>query len=174
MKKKTKYRIGSIAFFLLLTVLVIGRSSIGNLLKGHVHFPEDYVGDVLIMKDGQRFTVFRRLRVDGNDDGRGTPAIFKVRFRFKNLGTGANKRLSVIPAPFLMGMDGFQEKNWTINEATNDFQGIYQWSSHEAAKEYPDSFIFKLMTKRAALGTVTYEIVPDTELSEYLAAIRVP
>ncbi len=73
-----------------------------------------------------------------------------------------------------MGMEGSQEKDWTINEATNDFQGIYQWSSHEAAVKYPDSFIFKLMAKRAAPGTVTYEIVPDTDLSEYLAAIRVP
>ena len=174
MKMKTRYVIGSIASVLLLTVLIMGRSSIGNLVKGQVHFPEEYIGEVLTMEDGQRFTVFRRLRVTGNDDGRGTPAIFKVRFRFKNLSTGANKRLSIIPAPFLAGMEGFQEKDWTINEATNDFQGIYQWSSHEAAEKYPNSFIFKLMTKRAAPGTVTYEIMPDTDLSEYLAAIRVP
>ena len=171
---KTRYVILSIVSVLLIAVLIMGRSSIGNLLKGNVHFPEEYVGEVLTMEDGQRFTVFRRLRVDGNDDGRGTPAIFKVRFRFKDLSTGANKRLSIIPAPFLMGMEGFQEKDWTINEATNDFQGIYQWSSQEAAEKYPDSFIFKLMTKRAAPGTVTYEIIPDTDLSEYLAAMRVP
>ena len=171
---KTRNVIFSILSVLLITILIMGRSSIGSLLKGQVHLPEEYVGEVLTMEDGQRFTVFRRLRVYGNDDGRGTPAIFKVRFRFKNLGTGANKRLSVIPAPFLAGMEGFQEKDWTINEATNDFQGIYQWSSHEAAEEYLDSFIFKLMTKRAAPGTVTYEILPDTDLSEYLAASRIP
>ena len=152
----------------------MGRSSLRSLLNGQVHLPEEYVGEALTMEDGQRFTVFRRLRVDGNEDGRGTPAIFKVRVRFKDLSTRANKRLSIIPAPFLAGMEGFQEKAWTINEATNDFQGIYQWSSHEAAVKYPDSFIFKLMANRAAPGTVTYEIVPDTDLSEYLAAIRVP
>jgi hypothetical protein len=56
-------------------------------------------------------------------------AVFKVKFKFKNLSTGVNKRLSIIPAPFLMGMKGFCEKNWTINESTNYFQGIYQWSS---------------------------------------------
>jgi hypothetical protein len=174
MKLRTRNVIILIVSVLLMTVLITGRSSIANLLKGQVHFPEEYIGEALTMEDGQRFTVFRRLKVDGNDDGRGTPAIFKVRFRFKNLSTGANKRLSIIPAPFLAGMEGFQEKDWTINEATNDFQGIYQWSSLEAAARYPDSFIFKLMTKRAAPGTVTYEIVPDTDLSEYLEASRVP
>jgi hypothetical protein len=171
MKTKTMNVILLIVSVLLITVLIMGRSSIGNLLKGQVHFPEEYIGEVLTMEDGQRFTVFRRLRVTGNDDGRGTPAIFKVRFRFKNLSTGANKRLSIIPAPFLVGMEGFQEKDWTINEATNDFQGIYQWSSHEAAQKYPESFIFKLMTKRAAPSTVKYEIMPDTDLSDYLSTI---
>jgi hypothetical protein len=88
----------------------MGRSSSSNLRKGQVHLPEEYVGEVLTMEDGQRFTAFRRLRVDGDEDGRGTPAIFRVRFRFKNLSTGAHGRLSIIAAPCLAGMEGFQEK----------------------------------------------------------------
>jgi len=35
------------------------------LLRGYVHFPKEYVGDVLTMEDGKMFTVFRRLKVDG-------------------------------------------------------------------------------------------------------------
>jgi len=126
------------------------------------------------MEDGQKFTVFRRLIVDGQGDNHDNQAVFKVRFKFKSLSTGANKRLSIIPAPFLMGMKGFREKDWTINEKTNDFQGIYQWTSREMAERYPDTFIFKLMTKRAAPGTVSYEILPNTDLSEYLSAISTP
>ena len=171
MKIKTSNIIYSLLIVILITVLIIGRSTIGNLLRGNVHFPEEYVNAVLTMEDGKRFTVFRRLTVDDHEEGQGTPAIFKVRFRFKNLSIGANKQLSIIPAPFLMGMEGFLEKDWTINEATNEFQGIYQWSSTEAAEKYPNSFIFKLMTKRAAPGTVTYEIMPNTDLSAYLSAI---
>ena len=171
MKMKTSNIIFSIVIVLLITVLMTGRSTIGSLLSGNVHFPEEYVNNVLTMEDGQRFTVFRRLMVDGNKEGQGTPAIFKVRFRFKNFNIGVNKRLSIIPAPFLIGMEGFLEKDWTINEATNEFQGIYQWSSTEAAEKYPNSFIFELMTKRAAPGTVTYEIMPNTDLSAYLSAI---
>ena len=168
---KTSNIVFSLVIVLLITVLMIGRSTIGNLLRGNVHFPEEYVNDVLTMEDGKRFTVFRRLTIDGNEEGQGTPAIFKVRFQFNNLSIAANKRLSIIPAPFLMGMEGFLEKDWTINEATNEFQGIYQWSSNEAAEKYPNSFIFELMTKRAAPGTVTYEIIPNTDLSAYLSAL---
>jgi hypothetical protein len=121
------------------------------------------------MEDGKMFTVFRRLKVDGKGDNPNDLAVFKVRFKFKNLSTGANKRLSIIPALFLMGMTGFREKNWTINENTNDFQGIYQWTSREMAEHYPDTFIFKLMTKRAAPGTISYEIMPNTDLAEYIS-----
>ena len=70
-----------------------------------------------------------------------------------------------------MGMEGFIEKDWTINEETNEFQGIYQWSSKETAQRYPETFIFKLMTKRAAPGTVSYEVISETVLTEYLTRI---
>jgi len=172
MKMELKIVVLPVAAILLIFCLIIARTTIGNLLRGYVHFPKEYVGDVLTMEDGQMFTVFRRLKVDGKGDNPDDLAVFKVRFKFKNLSTGANKRLSIIPAPFLMGMTGFREKNWTINENTNDFQGIYQWTSREMAERYPDTFIFKLMTKRAAPGTVSYEIIPNTDLSEYLSASR--
>ena len=174
MKIKLKNVILSVLAILLISCLIIARTTIGNVLRGSVHFPEEYVGDVLTMEDGQKFTVFRRLKVDGNVDKHDDLAVFKVRFKFKNLSTGANKRLSIIPAPFLMGMKGFREKDWTINENTNDFQGIYQWSTKETAERYPHTFIFKLMTKRAAPGTVSYEILPNTDLSEYLSATGAP
>lgn len=171
---KLKNVILSVFAILLISCLIIARTTIGNVLRGSVHFPEEYVGDVLTMEDGQKFTVFRRLKVDGQGENHDNQAVFKVRFKFKNLSTGANKRLSIIPAPFLMGMKGFREKDWTINENTNDFQGIYQWSTKETAERYPDTFIFRLMTKRAAPGTVSYEILPDTDLSEYLSAASAP
>ena len=174
MKIKLKNVILSVFAILLISCLIIARTTIGNVLRGSIHFPEEYVGDVLTMEDGQKFTVFRRLKVDGQGENHDNQAVFKVRFKFKNLSTGANKRLSIIPAPFLMGMKGFREKDWTINENTNDFQGIYQWSTKETAERYPDTFIFRLMTKRAAPGTVSYEILPDTDLSEYLSAASAP
>jgi len=112
--------------------------------------------------------VFRRLQVEGRNNTAEGYAVFKVRFKFKNFRPQTNKRLSMIPAPFLVGMEGFREKYWTFNKDRDYFQGIYQWESKEIAEKYPDSFIFKLMTKRAAPGTVSYEIMPDTNISEYI------
>ena len=138
-----------------------------------MHFPDEYVGEAIKMKEGQNFTIFRRLQVEGKSKNNNDKTVFKVRFRFRNFSLETNKRLSIIPAPFLIGMDGFQEKIWTINESANDFQGIYQWATKESAERYPKSFIFRIMTKRAAPGTVSYEIMPNTDLSEYIAAKRI-
>jgi len=172
MRIKLKNVLFIVAGILLVVGLIIGRTTILNLMGGNVHFNEEYIGEVLTMEDGQKFTVFRTLKIDGSGDYPDDLTVFKVRFRFKNLGTGTNKRLSIIPAPFLMGMKGFLEKYWTINESTNEFQGIYQWSNKDRAEQYPETFIFKLMTKRAAKGTVAYEIIPNTEISEYVSTLR--
>lgn len=167
MNKKLWGSVLSISAILLILCIFIGRISIYNLLTGKVHFPEDNIGRVLKMKDGQHFTIFRWLKVDGTPGNQDNFAVFRVKFKFRNLAPRANKRLSIIPAPFLMGMDGFSDKIWAINESTNEFQGIYQWTSKEAAFSYPDTFIFKLMTKRAAPGTVSYEVMPNTDLLKY-------
>ena len=173
MKKKLTTGIFSCIAVLLVFGIVIGRNAIGNILSGRVHFPEDYVGKVIELKDGQNYRIFRRLQIDGKSENHNDKTIFKVKFRFRNLSPGVNKRFSIIPAPFLIGMKGFREKVWTINEKTNEFQGIYQWSSKEAAERYPETFIFKLMTKRATHGTVSYEIMPDTDIVEYIKAKRI-
>jgi hypothetical protein len=168
MKKRTKIIVLILAAIVLLFCLSIGRLFVANIFSGRVHFPGKDVGATLKMEDGKEFKVFRRLQVEGREGSHGAGAVFKVRFRFKSLELETNKRLSMIPAPFLMGIEGFREKYWTFHEKTDEFQGIYQWESKESAENYPDSFIFKLMTKRAAPGTLSYEIIPDTDLSKYI------
>lgn len=150
--------------------IVTGRTAIGNLMSGKVSFPDEYVGDVIKMKDENNYTIFRRLKVDGKNENPDNLTVFQVRFKFRNLSSKANKRLSIIPALFLIGMGGFREKFWAINENSKDFQGIYQWSSHEAAERYPETFIFKLMTMRAAPDSISYKILPKTDVSEYITA----
>lgn len=168
MKKAVKIISLFIASILFLFFISIGKTFIGNILSGRVHFPDEYIGETLSMEDGQNFVVFRRLTVSGKNSDSGSFAVFKVKFKFKGFKPGTNKSLSMIPAPFLMGMRGFREKYWTFNENTDYFQGIYQWESKEIAEKYPDSFIFKLMTKRSAPGTLSYEIIPNTDLSQYI------
>ena len=148
MKKKT--RIISLFFVVILFLffISIGRLFVVNIISGRVHFPEKYVGATLRMKDGQEFKVFRRLQIETRNDSHPEHAVIKVRFKFKGVEVETNKRLSMIPAPFLMGMKGFREKYWSFNEKTEYFQGIYQWESKETAEKYTESFIFKRMTKR--------------------------
>lgn len=167
-KKKSVFILSSILILLFGALAVLVHTLAFNIIRGRVHFPEEYVGQNLIMKDDKKFTVLRRLQVEGKGKAADDHAVFKVRFKFKDLKMETNKRLSMIPVPFLMGMKGFREKYWTFNEDTDYFQGIYQWESKEIAENYPDSFIFKLMTKRAAPGTLSYEIIPDMDLSKYI------
>jgi hypothetical protein len=142
-----------------------------NILSGRVHFPRQYLGKTITMEDHQKFKIFRDLVVSSGDNSELSMSIFRVRFRFKGMPISINRRLSMIPAPFLIGLPGFREKIWTMQEETGEFQGIYQWDSLESAQEYPKSFIFRLMTKRAIAETVSIEILPDTVLSEYLVGL---
>ena len=141
---------------------------IDNLLRGRVHLPKKYIEKILLMDDQQEYTIFRHVKVDSKKESNTSKAVFKVRFKFAGLSSGINKYLSLIPVPFLIGLPGFREKYWTINEETGFFQGIYQWESKEFAEKYPQSFIFKVMTKRSAPNSLTYEIIPNTDLSNYV------
>lgn len=152
----------------LILLLVFANTFILNIFSGRVHFPEESVGQYLTMENGKKFFVFRRLQVDAENNIVKNYAVFKVRFRFKSLSPSINKYLSMIPTPFLIGMKGFREKYWTIDEQSGLFQGIYQWESKESAERYPDSFIFGLMTSRSAKETLSYEIIPNTNLSRYI------
>ena len=55
-----------------------------------------------------------------------------------------------------------------IGQESRTFLGIYQWSSRVTAEEYPQSFIFGMMTKRAVPETVRHEIIPAKEISGYI------
>jgi len=52
---------------------------------------------------------------------------------------------------------------WMLNEASGDFQGIYEWDSVEHAKNYANSFAMKFMTMRFARGSVSYVILPKQD-----------
>jgi len=147
---------------------VISPKFLLNTIGGRISFPNKFISSKLTMEDGKEYSLFRTLHVDMDNRKLGEIAVFIVRFKFKDLSLEANKRLSMFPALFLIGMEGFIEKNWIINGETREFQGIYQWESTESAERYTESFIYNLMTKRAAPGSLSYDIKPNTDLSQYL------
>lgn len=171
MKKNKRVILLSLLSIIFVYLIIFESTFLFNIFSGQVRFPKEHVRADLIMEDGKRFTVFRRLQIKRKNRSIEEYAVFKVRFKFKSFDLKVNKALSMIPVPFLVGLEGFREKYWTFNENDNYFQGIYQWESRKIAEKYPDSFIFGLMTKRAAAGTMSYEIIPNTDVSQYIQAL---
>ena len=124
------------------------------------------------MEDGQEFQVIRHLKVNPKKGLEKSVTVFKMRFKFSGLSLRVNKRLSMIPVPFLIAKPGFLQKIWSVSE-DGYFQGIYQWASEEFAEKYPQSFIFKMVTKRSAENTLSYEVFPNTLLSEFVESLLI-
>lgn len=165
---KISYKTSAISIALLIAFSITAHDFIFNILAARVSFPKNHVNQVLTMDDGQKYSVLRTLHVKDIKKNTNDYSVLIVKFKFKGLSSNTNKRLSIIPTPFLINMKGFVQKFWTFNTRTNEFQGIYQWKSKKQAESYPDSFVFKLMTKRAAQGTVSYKIIPNTNLNNYI------
>lgn len=144
-------------------------NTINLLLRRKIHFPKEKLGKVLFTEDWQKFTIFREVRIDDKID---KPAVFKVRFLLSGMNPENNIKFSWMPAPFFIGLPGFQAKVWTLNYKNNYFQGIYQWRNEEYAEKYSKSFAYRFMNNRSVPGTVSFEIIPNFTLKDYLESLK--
>jgi hypothetical protein len=127
-------------------------------LRGRVHFPKDTVGEIHPGPD-EDFVVFRKMILDPSEDQPEKPgAIFSVRFRFARFSAAVNKRLSLIPAPFIAAQPGFRSKAWMLGAETGMFQGVYEWDTVADAEAYWTSFPMRMMKRRAVPESVIHEI----------------
>lgn len=118
-------------------------------LQGRVHFPKDSVGDAVPGPD-EDFIVCSKMVVDPGAEQPDQPAAqFTVRFQFAGLSAQANKRLSLVPAPFIAAQPGFRSKTWMLGRDTGLLQGVYEWDSVADAEAYWTSFPLRLMKRRA-------------------------
>ena len=121
------------------------------------------------MEDGEAHAVFREVRVASS---RSVPAesmtVLKVRFKFARYSAAVNKRLSLIPIPVITGIPGFRQKTWTYCEESGYSQGIYQFESAYQAEGYRKSSVMRILEKRSAPGSTSYEPLPGTLIEEYL------
>ncbi len=132
----------------------------GYRMRGRVHFPKDSIGDVSPGQD-ETFVVFRKMVLDPPaKESAATGGLFTVRFHFTRLSAKANKRLSLIPAPFIAAQPGFRSKTWMLGQQTGMFQGVYEWRSVEDAEAYWTSFPMRLMKRRAAPASLWHEVSP--------------
>jgi hypothetical protein len=130
----------------------------GYRLRGRIHFPKDSIGDVR-PGPGEDFVVFREMVLDPSDGQPEAPgALFTVRFRFSRFSSAVNKRLSLVPAPFIAAQPGFRSKTWTLGAETGMFQGVYEWDTIADAEAYWTSFPMRLMKRRAIPDSITHEV----------------
>jgi hypothetical protein len=142
--------------------------AIGNVLRGRIHFSKEYRGKTLRMDDGQAFTIFRHVSLDEGTSNSAALAVFIVRFKFAKLSQKANRITSLIPIPLIVGFPGFRDKIWMVNEETGYWQGVYQWESEKTIEDYQQSFVLGIMNRRSIQESLSYTVLPNTRLSEYM------
>jgi hypothetical protein len=143
----------------------LGRSLV-RLMAHRVRFRRD-VGQTLTMEDGMQFTVFRHVKVEG----RSAPAAaFVVRFTPAHMSVRQNIRFSRLPMIPLLGMRGFREKYWCVNEETGMCQGIYAWQTIADAEAYATSVALRFMTGRSVPGSVSHRIIDQSRAPYWVFA----
>jgi hypothetical protein len=75
--------------------------------------------------------------------------------------TAQNKRFSLLPIPFFIGLPGFRSKLWMADVATGDCQGLYEWDTVQDAETYAHSFAMKFMMMRSVPGSVSWTVTPQ-------------
>jgi hypothetical protein len=136
-------------------------------LLGRLRLRYQFVGRVIEMENDRRFRIFRHLSLRSSSGI--APAVLVVRFRFARFSQRVNRLLSLLPIPLIGGFPGFREKLWMVDEDTGDWQGVYEWESAEAVEAYRRSFVLGVMNRRADPGSITYTVIPETRLADYLA-----
>jgi hypothetical protein len=127
-------------------------------LTRRVEFDRNAAGKDIIMDDGLRFTIFRRVII--RDSGSTVPgAFFLVRFKPGNMTAEQNVKFSRLPMMIFMGFTGFRSKYWAVNYDTGLCQGLYEWQTVEDAENYAKSIAMKFMRNRSVPESVEYRII---------------
>ena len=138
-----------------MTIVVALARSVILVLTGRVRLPRAEIGRLLTMEDGKQFTVFRHAKIAA----RGEPAgVFIVRFTPAHMSVRQNIHFSLLPMIPLLGMHGFRENYWCVNEQTGECQGIYAWQTIADADAYAHSIALRFMTGRSQPGSVSHQI----------------
>jgi hypothetical protein len=141
--------------------------SIMRLMVGRLRLSKTYTGQTIEAEDGQEYTVFRHIRIYPDQEVV-SPVTFFVRFKFSRLSHKANKIASVIPMLLITGYPGFHMKMYGVNRVNGYWQGMYQWESKQALDEYKESFVFRMMNKRAITSSISsFELYNQPLLSYF-------
>lgn len=159
-----------------LTLLRSALRSAGHLLGGRVRFPQDRLGDVLEMPDGDTFVVYRETRLDptvGDSSGDGVVLVFRMRTIDRAAGETVRDvlfdPLANVATPFFVGMPGFRRKLWLASERPGEFLELYEWASRADANRFV-AVLESLLDPFEVAVSASFEVVDDDSVDEYVAA----
>ncbi|MEE9572612.1 MAG: hypothetical protein V3W20_06175 [Candidatus Neomarinimicrobiota bacterium] len=144
--------------------------SIYNLIFLKLKFSTKYQNKIVRMDDGLEFKIFRHMHLESKDQSE-IGSIFIVRFKFKKFSHKTNVRMSRIPILLIAGFPGFRDKLWMIDWKTDYWQGIYQWKDVETIENYKKSFVLGIMNKRSINATISYHVINDKNIDDYIQSI---
>lgn len=147
--------------------------SLMKLLTGKIKYSKGFIGTHIKMEDDEVFEIFRHVKYYTRDNNNNDNVVFIVRFKFAKFSHNTNKFLSVLPMLLITGFPGFKQKIYAVNCDTGYWQGMYQWESKEILDEYRKSFVFKVMNKRAAEGTVKYFKTDKNCINRYTKSVMI-
>ena len=150
-----------------MTVLSSISRAIYYLITSKLQFPSTYTNKIVRTDDGKEFKIFRHMHLKSSNRSE-NGSIFMVRFKFKKFSHNTNIRLSRIPILLIAGFPGFRDKLWMIDWKTDYWQGLYQWENVEAIEEYKKSFVLGMMNKRTTNKSISYEIIKDKNIDDYI------
>lgn len=141
--------------------------SLLRLVLGKLRYSKKFVGEGVKTNDGHVFTIFRHITTHPIKKSE-KPCVFIVSFKFARLSHKTNKIVSKIPMLLISGFPGFVTKLYAVNLENGYWQGMYQWESKQALEEYKNSFVFKLMNKRAVKNTIKSTEINNQFLVDYV------
>lgn len=146
--------------------------SLLRLLTGRLRFAKHNLDNVVQMKEGGEFTIFRQITIYPLVQNT-TDCTFIVNFKFASLSYKANKIASIIPMLLITGFPGFITKMYAVNFKNGYWQGLYQWKSKKNLEEYKQSFVYSMMKKRAITDTIKSLELENQKLNDFIEEITV-
>lgn len=148
--------------------------AVKSLIGRHTRCTRALLGEPLRMSDGRSYTPFRHTRRDETLwDTSSSPAVLQPRFHLAVLAPN-RKRLHalfrvvcIVTTPFFVGLRGFRSKLWMVDPETGDFAGLYEWDDARTAEAYAEG-LAKVLRLLSVRGSVTYELVENCTVAEYL------
>ncbi len=124
------------------------------------------------MVDGEEYSVFSDvLFAPRSSYSAESMTVMMVRFKFDRYPHVVNRRLFLLFLPIIAGMPGFRRKIWSFCNENGYYKGIYQFESLELAEGYRVSPMMRVLERRSVPRTVSYRLLPDTLIEDYLDQI---